>query len=133
MEFIKAVGGKAIGTAVAGIVFFGLVVGIITWYRNPEPVNHFFGNVGKLLGWLAAVALFPFVTFSIVGWVGRMRSNVAGAVLVTIYSFLGFLLLWWLFDFNIRGTTAWTFTLVGVLLVAAYNLLVCDWLAERME
>jgi hypothetical protein len=31
------------------------------------------------------------------------------------------------------STSAWTFFLVGVLLSAVYNLLICDWLAEKME
>jgi hypothetical protein len=43
------------------------------------------------------------------------------------------LLLGWLFTWSIGGRTAWTFVILGGLVAAIYNLLTCDWIAEKVE
>jgi hypothetical protein len=61
-----------------------------------------------------------------------MESNAAEAAMVAIYTLPEAILLGWLFNWNIHGPTAWTFLVAGTLLAGVYNLLVCDWLAERL-
>jgi hypothetical protein len=48
---------------------------------------------------------------------------------LTLAELLG---LWWMYDFGVGNAVAVTFFAVGVLLSAAYNLLACDWIADRL-
>ncbi|MGA3068081.1 MAG: hypothetical protein ABSF29_14650, partial [Tepidisphaeraceae bacterium] len=65
--------------------------------------------------------------------VGRMESNLAGGVLVAAYSLAEILLLAWLFHWQILTSTAWTFLVFSGLVAGTYNLLVCDWIAEKVH
>jgi hypothetical protein len=62
-----------------------------------------------------------------------MEKNTAGAVLVGAYTLLEALFLAWLFEWRMPGPTAWSFFVVGALVAGVYNLLVCDWIAEKFE
>jgi len=42
-------------------------------------------------------------------------------------------LLAWLLGWGVSGAAGWTFFLLGVLVAGAYNLLIFDWLAERVR
>ncbi|HSI37083.1 MAG: hypothetical protein ACAI43_18980 [Phycisphaerae bacterium] len=130
MDFLKTVTGKV----VSGIVGLVVVAAGISWWRmDPETRSMLLGGTGKIVSWTGIVILAPWATFFIVGWVGRMRSNAAGGALVFVYTLLEVLLLLWLFGWSIPNATAGTFFAVGALVAGVYNLLVCDWLAERME
>jgi hypothetical protein len=37
----------------------------------------------------------------------------------------------WLFGWSVGGATAWVFYAAAVLLAGVYNLLACDWIAEK--
>jgi hypothetical protein len=39
----------------------------------------------------------------------------------------------WLFDWQMPGATAWSFFAVGALVAGVYNLLACDWIAEKVS
>ena len=39
----------------------------------------------------------------------------------------------WMFHFAIAGGAGWTFFAVGIVLAAVYNLLTCDWIAEKLQ
>ena len=65
-------------------------------------------------------------------WVARLESNGAGAAMVAAYTLVEAVLLAWLFNWNVHGATGWTFLVAGTLLAGVYNLLVCDFLAERL-
>jgi hypothetical protein len=78
------------------------------------------------------VLLVPWATFFVTAWVARRESNVAGAALVAIYTILEAVLLAWLFNFNVPGVTAWTFLGAATLFAGVYNLLACDWIAEKL-
>jgi hypothetical protein len=43
------------------------------------------------------------------------------------------LLLGWLLGFSIGGAGGWVAFTAAVLLAGLYNLLACDWIAERLE
>ena len=49
------------------------------------------------------------------------------------YTLVEIVLLAWLFSWHIAGATGWTFFILGGLVSAVYNLLVCDWIAEKMS
>jgi hypothetical protein len=130
MDFLKTVTGKV----VSGIVGLVVVIAGISWWRtDPRTKDMLLSGSGKILSWLGIVALLPWATFMFVGWVGRQRSNAAGAMLVFGYTLAEALLLLWLFGWSLPGPTAWTFFAVGALVAGVYSLLLCDWIAERME
>jgi hypothetical protein len=130
MEFLKTVTGKVI----AGFVALAVIAGGISWWQmEPETRQMLVSGTGKIIGWLLLVLIVPWATFFVIGRIGKMDSNLAGAGLVASYTLLETLLLAWLFDWRIPGATAWTFLVVGALFAGAYNLFACDWIAEKVS
>ena len=129
MDLLKTVTGKVVGGAVA----LAAVAGGITWYRTDDATRQMLlSGTGKIVSWMLIVLLAPWATFFVTTWVAKRDSNAAGAGLVASYTIVEAALLAWLFNWNIPGATAWTFLIVGALFAAVYNLLVCDWLAEKL-
>ena len=129
MDLLKTVTGKVVGGAVA----LAAVAGGITWYRTDDATRQMLlSGTGKIVSWLLIVLLAPWATFFVTTWVAKRDSNAAGAALVAGYTIVEAALLAWLFNWNSPGATAWTFLIVGALFAAVYNLLVCDWLAEKL-
>src|SRR5687768_8134533 len=118
MEFLKTVGGKVAGGVVALVV---IVAGISWWQMDPATRQNLLSNTGRITGWFGIVLLVPWVTFFVIGRVGRMESNAAGAVLVVVYTALEMVLLAWLFEWKVAGAVGWTFLALGCLLAAVYN------------
>ena len=129
MDFLKTVTGKVI-SGIAGLVI--VLAGISWWRMDPATKDMLLGGTGKIVSWLGIVMLVPWATFFIIGRVGRMDSNGAGAALVAGYTILEAALLLWLFGWNLPGPTAWSFFAVGALVAGVYNLLTCDWIAEKL-
>ena len=122
-------GAKVIG----GVVLLGVVVAGIAFYQaGPEGRAAFFGVSGRIVGWSLMVAVGPWLLFWLIAHVARRDSNAAAATLVGGLTLVELLVLWWMFQFEVGGTVAVSFFVVGVLLAAAYNLLVCDWIADRL-
>ena len=129
MDLLKTVTGKV----VAGVVALAVIAGGISWWRMDEATRQMLlSGSGKIVSWLLVVLFAPWATFFLTTWVAKRESNAAGAALVAAYTVIEALLLAWLFHWNIPGATAWTFLVVGALFAAVYNLLVCDWLAEKL-
>lgn len=129
MDLLKTVTGKV----VAGAVALAVIAGGISWWRMDEATRQMLlSGSGKIVSWLLVVLFAPWATFFLTTWVAKRESNAAGAALVAAYTMFEALLLAWLFHWNIPGATAWTFLVVGALFAAVYNLLVCDWLAEKL-
>jgi FtsH-binding integral membrane protein len=129
MDLLKTVTGKV----VAGAVALAVVAGGISWWRmEPATREWLLSGTGKIVSWLLIVLLVPWPTFFVTTWVARRESNAAGAALVAAYTALEAVVLLWLFDFHVPGATAWTFLTAGVLFAGVYNLLTCDWIAEKM-
>lgn len=130
MDFLKSVTGKV----VSGAVGLAVVAAGISWWRtDPATREMLLSGTGRIMSWLGVVLLIPWVTFFVVGWVAKFNTNAAGGALVLAYTLAEALLLAWLFQWKLPGPTAWTFFAVGALFAGVYNLLTCDWLAERME
>lgn len=129
MDFLKGIGGKVVG----GIVMLGVVVAGIAFYQaGPEGRAVFFDSSGKILGWTLIVVLVPWALFWLVVKVARQESNSSAALLVGALTVAELLALWWMFDFGVGGPVAITFFAVGALLAAVYNLLTCDWIADKL-
>jgi Na+/H+-dicarboxylate symporter len=130
LEFLKSITGKI----VTGLVALGVIAGAITFWRmDPASRQALLNNTGKILLWLGVVLAWPWVSFAIIARVARLESNAAGGVLVAAYTLLELALLAWLFHWHVAGASRWTFFLLGGLIAGVYNLLVCDWIAEKLE
>jgi hypothetical protein len=90
------------------------------------------GGTGRILGWLGVVLAWPWASFAVIGRVSKLESNLAGAMLVTAYTLLELALLAWLFHWHVAGPAGCTSMIFGGLVAAVYNLLICDWIAEKL-
>ena len=130
MELLKSMVGKI----TAGLVGLGVIAGAISWWQmGPETRDMLVQGAEKIGAWVGVVALLPWVSFSVIGRVARAESNLAGGALVAGYSVAETVLLAWLFHWRILTTTAWTFLIFSGLVAATYNLLICDWIAEKVH
>lgn len=129
MDWLKGIGGKV----AAGGVALAVVAGAISWFQMPPAQRDvILSNLGRAGAWLGVVLLVPWATFFLIGKIARLDSNAAGAVLVAGYTVAEAGLLGWLFGFTAHGPTGWTLFAAAVLLAGVYNLLACDWIAEKV-
>lgn len=129
MELLKSTASKV----VTGLVALGVVMGGITWWQTPpETREALVTGLGRIAAWLGIVVVVPWAGVMVIAWVSKKDSNAWGAGLVAGMTLVEAVLLAWLLDWSISGAAAWTFFLLAVLIAGAYNLLVCDWLAERV-
>jgi hypothetical protein len=128
MDFLKTVTGKVI-SGIAGLVI--VIAGISWWRMDAGTKSMLLGGTGKIVSWFGVVLLLPWATFFMSTWANRLDKNAAGAALVFGYTALEALMLAWLFNWTLGGGTGWSFFVVGVLVAGVYNLLVCDWIAEK--
>jgi hypothetical protein len=130
MEFLKSITGKI----VTGLVALSVVAAGISWWQmEPETRQMLLSGTGKIVSWVGIVLVVPWAIFFIVARVAKLESNLAGAILVIVVTALELVVLGWLFDWSIPTPTAWTFVVLGGLLAGVYNLLTCDWIAEKLE
>ena len=129
MEFLKTVGGKIVG----GLVALAVVACAISWWQMEPATRHaILSGAGKIGAWFGVVLLVPWASFFLIGRVARMERNSAGAALVLGMTAVEAAVLAWLFDWSIAGATAWVFYAAAVLVAGVYNLLACDWIAEKL-
>jgi len=130
MEFLKTITGKVI----TGLVALGVIAAGISWWQmDPATRQTLLNGTGRIFSWLGIVLILPWVSFFIIGRVARLQSNLAGGLLIAVYTIAEALLLAGLFHWHLPNATAWTFLIVGGLFAAAYNLLTCDFIAEKIE
>jgi hypothetical protein len=129
MDFLKTVTGKVVG----GLVALVVILTALSWYRMDDSTKHMLiAGTGHIISWLGIVLVVPWVGFAGIGWVAKLESNAAGAVLVGALTILETVLLAWLFSWGVSGSAAWTFLILGGLIAGLYNLLTCDWIAEKI-
>jgi hypothetical protein len=129
MDFLKTMTGKIVG----GLVSLAVLIAGISWWRmDSQTKQMLLSGTGKIVSWFGIVLLVPWATFFIISWVAKMDKNAAGAVLVFVYTLIEALMLAWLFSWSFPSATAWSFFAVGTLVAGVYNLLVCDWIAEKL-
>jgi hypothetical protein len=129
MEFLKTAGGKIVGGLVALAV---IASGISWWQMTPETREGILAGAGKIGAWFGVVLLVPWASFFLIGRVGRLESNAAGGAFVLGMTAIEAAVLAWLFDWSITGPTGWVFYTAAVLVAGVYNLLTCDWIAEKV-
>lgn len=128
MDFLKTVGGKLVG----GLVTLAVVASAISWWQmEPATRSALLSGAGKIAAWFGVMLMVPWASFFLIGRVARMDSNAAGGALVLGYTAIEAAVLAWLFDWAIAGPTAWVFYAAAVLVAGVYNLLACDWIAEK--
>jgi hypothetical protein len=129
MDVLKSVGSK-VATGVAALV---VVAGAISWWQmDPATRQGVITGLGRFGAWLAVVLLLPWATFFLIGRIAKLESNLAGAVLVGIYTIAEFAVLVWLFNPTLTTPAAWTAAAAAGLLAGVYNLFTCDWIAEKV-
>ncbi len=129
MEFLKSIAGKVV-TGVVALAVIALAAGWIS--AGPDVRSAWLAEAGRIAAWVGIVLVVPWLAFALIGWVARMESNRAGAVLILMLSVLEAVGLAALFAWHVRGAAAWAGFVVGVLFAAAYNLFACDWIAEKV-
>jgi len=130
MDFLKTIGGKIVSGLVAVAV---IAIAISWWQMEPETRQALVSGTGRIVSWLLVVIVVPWALFFVVGWVGKLESNAAGAALIFGLTAVEATLLAWLFHWSIHGATAVVFFTAATLLAGAYNLFACDWIAEKVE
>ena len=130
MEFLKTVGAKV----VAGIVALAVIAGAISWFEmDPATRHRIVTGTGRIAAWTGIVLVLPWATFFIITRVASLDSNLAGGVLVFGYTAIEAVLLAWFFSWTLRGPTEISLFSAATVLAAGYNLLTCDWIAEKLE
>jgi hypothetical protein len=123
------VGGKIVG----GLVVLAVIASAISWWQMEPSTRHaILSGAGKIAAWFVVMLMVPWAGFFLIGRVARMESNAAGAGLVLGFTLVEAGVLAWLFDWSIAGPTAWVFYAAAVLVAGVYNLLACDWIAEKI-
>lgn len=126
----KYVGGKVLGAAI--FVASALIV-IWYWQLPPESKNAIWLALRNGLIWIAFAVTLPWALFFVPAKVLRMESNAASAVMLAGYLALDALMAFWMAGWHVSGVIAWGVLIVGLLAAGVYNLLVCEYLAERAE
>jgi hypothetical protein len=129
MEFLKSISGRI----VTGLVALGVIAAAISWWQMDESTRQtLVAGTGRILAWFGVMLAWPWVSFAIIARVAKLESNFAGGVMVAAYTLAEVVLLAWLFHWHLPNATAWTFLLLGGLVSGVYNILVCDWIAEKV-
>lgn len=124
---------KMVSFVLAGAVALGVMVGTVSWFQmSPEERQILWNAIGKVLLWVGVVGVVPWATFFLTTWVARRESNLAASGLVGGYTLIELGLLLWLFDFSVGGTIGVVLIFLGFLVALTYNVLSCDWIAEKM-
>ncbi len=130
MDFLKTVGGKIVG----GLVALAVVASAISWFQmDPATRSGILSGAGKIAAWFGVILFVPWASFFLIGRVARLESNAAGGALVLGMTAVEAAVLAWLFDWGISGPTGWVFYAAAVLVAGVYNLLACDWIAEKVS
>jgi hypothetical protein len=129
VEFLKSISGRI----VTGLVALSVVAAGISWWQMDVATRQtLVSGSGRILAWFGVTLAWPWVSFAIIARVAKQDSNLAGGILVAAYTIAEVVLLAWLFHWHMPNATAWTFLLLGGLVAGVYNILICDWIAEKV-
>ena len=137
MDFLKGIAGKIVG----GVVALLVIIAAVSWFTMaPADRQQILSDTGRVLkwigiaiGWLLIVAAVPWATFLVIRKAAEFDNNLAGAALVVVYTAAEAVLLGWLYAWRVHGPAAWAFFAAATLVAGVYNLLACDWIAEKVS
>ncbi len=122
------------GKVATAMLALAVIAGGISWWRMDEAARaSVVAAVGWTLAWVAMTLLLPWVTFFVSTRAARADSNAAGFAVIAGYTAIDVLAAVWLLGWSISGAAEWAALIVGTLFAGAYNLLTCDWIAERAD
>ncbi|MGC4032492.1 MAG: hypothetical protein QM754_12330 [Tepidisphaeraceae bacterium] len=115
----------------AGLTLLGVVAAGIAYYDlSPDERSAMWHGIGRVLVWLGIVLVLPWATYFVTTAVARRESNAAGVLLILGYTIVDAVILYLLV-----GAPAGAFLIcaavLGLLVALTYNLLTCDFVAER--
>ncbi len=125
----KFIGGKVL----TAILVAGVLWSCFYFYKNPEKLEDLWSTTKASLVWLGFVAILPWGLFFAPPLIIKTESNAAAAGMLIGYLILDILMAFWLADWSIEGALVWGLMVLGFLLAAVYNFLVCDFLAEHAQ
>ena len=126
------------GTYIGGKVLTAILVACVLWtsyyfYKNPEKLETLWESTKASLVWMGFVAALPWGLFFVPPLVVKADSNAAAAGMLAGYLILDILMAFWLAGGLLEGVLVWGLAILGFLLAAVYNFMVCDFLAEQAE
>ena len=127
MDLLK----KIAVVVVTGAVALAVLAMAISWFEmTPVQRSEMYGAAGRIVGWVGFVAILPWATFFVTTAAARRDSNQMGVVLIATYTIIDAAVLFWLRGIHATPLVG-IFIAFGLLTAVAYNLLVCDWIAEK--
>lgn len=115
-----------------GVTVLGVIAAAVAYYDlEPRDRLRIWHDIVRVLGWIGIVFLLPWATFFITTAIARRESNAAGAGLVAGYTVVEVVVLLLLVGMP-GGAFLICLMVLGVLVALTYNLLVCDWIADRL-
>ncbi len=127
--FAKFVGAKTL----TALLCVGSGLSLIWFWRHPEHLQALWGTLKGVLAWLGFVIVFPWATCFVPAKVVKMESNAAAAGMLAGYVAIDVAVALWLHGGLFSGALTWTVLLFGFLAAGAYNFLVFDHVAERVD
>jgi hypothetical protein len=127
--FLQSTAGKVV-TAV--LVLSTFVLGYGYFGMSAEQRSAIVGGVFYGAVWVVVVAMVPGAAIPVVGWVKRLESNAAAGWMIAGLTLLEAGVLAWSTGLWQGGWMGWGLIAAGGMVAGVYNLLVLDWLAERV-
>lgn len=128
MDLLK----KIAMTVISGAVVLAVLALGISWFQmTPAERSGAYAAVGHAVAWVGIVAMLPWATFFVTTAAARRDTNAAGALLVAGYTLVDALILLWLTAGHPGSTLGLALMIFGLLAATAYNLLACDFIAEK--
>ena len=127
-----------VGKYIGGKVLTAILVACVLWtsfyfYKNPEKMKVLFDSTKASVVWLGFVAALPWGLFFVPPLVVKADSNAAAAGMLGGYLVVDIFMAFWLAGWSFGGVLVCGLAILGFLLAAVYNFIVCDFLAEQAE
>jgi hypothetical protein len=126
----RYVGAKVLTTL---LVVVSIIVVIWYWRLTPEARADLWGLVRGGLIWLGFVLVLPWALFFVPARVARADNNAISAVMLLAYVALDIGFAFYLTSGHMGNAWQAGAMLLGFACAAAYNFVVCEYLADRLE
>jgi hypothetical protein len=125
---------RMVTIVIIGAMLLGVIMASVSWVGMTTAERAAVGQgVMRGLVWMGIVGILPWATWFLTTWAVRRDSNRAAALLVIMYVVIDALILLWMFSLVGLSATGTSLVVLGLLMAVAYNVLVCDWIAEQIS